>query len=229
MKTFEGLRFNHKHVGVTRPSKDGTHIPSLGSGPDNWKEMLITADIGEGRETYQKARSILLGWRMHSGSEWAGVSLESRVKPVHGDADSKLNVATLARTALRYIWVLNPCRTVYTITDQSFGAQLAHDEGLHHYDDSKWLHTCISYATLSGHLFQGEERMRIIWEQSGSSHRDGQGVGNDDAKGKVRVEVFSVSQGRGLFGKLAFRMGAKMQRKFFQEQVTTVARLVKNQ
>ncbi|CAM9424516.1 unnamed protein product [Choristocarpus tenellus] len=76
--------------------------------------------------------------------------------------------------------------------------------------------SAVAYATLQGHLIQGEERMRVVWFR-------GQGVG------PVWFEVYSVSRGNRFWGSLLFPLVRSMQARFFKEQAETVRDIVQRE
>mmetsp|Transcript_16673 Transcript_16673/g.29914 ORF Transcript_16673/g.29914 Transcript_16673/m.29914 type:complete len:176 (+) Transcript_16673:128-655(+) len=115
IKRFRDAPFNHPYVGCTKPSNQSRKInlknhPCLKNG---WKLIHITKDIGSGESVYRRASEIVKNWNMHKDSAWAGIYLDEDAKEGVGTG-----LATFAKTFLKYIWVLNPCRTVYSIVDE---------------------------------------------------------------------------------------------------------------
>jgi len=108
-----------------------------------------------------ETRQALINWDMHKHSDWAGIYLESGNRRASGSEEvDQRSLATLAKTFLRFIWVVNPCRTVYSILDEECGGGSGDD-----HSNTLSMHSCVSYATLKGHLFEGEEMLRVIWEK----------------------------------------------------------------
>jgi uncharacterized protein (UPF0548 family) len=185
---------NHNFAGATERLLDHDTKHQL---PDHMKLILLKADLGTGRSVYERAQVHLLNWNLHAGSQSAGIV----TKPdAHG---RPAYLATFAKTFGGLAWCLNPCRVQYRLIDKPYqAAARATVSGLQ---------TATAYCTLRGHLFEGEERVRVVWEKRSNN--------------AVWFEVLSVSRGHGILGKLIFPLMASTQLRFFQEQVDTMQRL----
>eukprot|EP00466_Bigelowiella_natans_P021166 jgi/Bigna1/145091/aug1.95_g19799 len=71
-----------------------------------------------------------------------------------------------------------------------------------------------------------QEMLRVIWEKPKNVENCDE---NNRSNGRVIFELLSLSQGKGLRGKIAFKLGSKMQMKFFQEQADTMVKLVQSE
>jgi uncharacterized protein (UPF0548 family) len=185
---------NHSFAGVTERLLDCKTQHQL---PNPAKVIVMKADLGSGRSVYECAKAHLLKWDLHSGSQTAGIlsKPDARGKPEY--------LATFAKTLGGLAWCVNPCRVPYRCVDMPYRkAGQAKASGLQ---------TATAYCTLQGHLFEGEERVRVVWEKHTNN--------------AVWFEVLSVSRGHGVIGKLVFPLMASTQRRFFQEQIDTMQRL----
>jgi uncharacterized protein (UPF0548 family) len=185
---------NHNFAGLTERLLDSDTPNQL---PDHTKLILLQADLGAGRSVYECAKAYLHEWNLHAGSQTAGIMTKADAR---GRPES---LATFAKTLGGLAWCVNPCRVLYCLIDKPYrAAAQARVTGLQ---------TATAYCTLRGHLFEGEERVRVVWEKH--------------ANNAVWFEVLSVSRGHGLIGKLIFPLMASTQMRFFQEQIDTMQRL----
>jgi uncharacterized protein (UPF0548 family) len=118
-----GRPFNHEfYPGGARPERD-------------LRVIRLSCDLGTGRSCYNRGRTLLQQWQMHSGSTTTGIL----VLP-----DGVL--ITWARM-LPGLWVLNPCRTLslpqIPAEQRTAGISM------------------VGYATTRGHLIAGCERMAV--------------------------------------------------------------------
>lgn len=127
-------RYASKCQLAQRPFNHGFH--PRGTRPEPVGSLRIIEEgvvLGKGRNTYFRAKQLLLDWRMHHGSESTGIWTD-----VDGNA-----LVTYARLC-PCLWVLNPCRTL----DHS---ALPNDRSICN----------VAYATTRGHLIAGCELMTV--------------------------------------------------------------------
>jgi uncharacterized protein (UPF0548 family) len=128
----EGLPFNHDFAEATLSTNPSGQHPRL-------RAIEYRCSLGRGAACFRAATDALLGWEMHTGSGWCGV----RTRGGRGDA-----LCTYAAMAGSSLWVLNPCRVVYTQQQRRRAS--------------------VAYATLAGHLIAGTERMEVEWRGDGT-------------------------------------------------------------
>lgn len=145
-------------IRLRRPSADevGAHL-SLSDGPFSYVEVGATAEtaslravagsydvdrhrfpLGTGRDVFVRARSALLAWR-HFDIAW--LELQGANTP----AIAGQVVATLTRAS--GLWLLNPCRVVYTECAPDPTNEVA-----------------FAYGTLPSHVECGEERFTVRFD-----------------------------------------------------------------
>mmetsp|Transcript_34704 Transcript_34704/g.64245 ORF Transcript_34704/g.64245 Transcript_34704/m.64245 type:complete len:289 (-) Transcript_34704:168-1034(-) len=221
--------YNHKNIGWTKGQQTLNTHPVA---PRGWKRVELRRELGEGERVYDLAKTMLLEWKMHEGSAHNGIVIMPTIDEREGTNPIRRELATLARTYLRFIWVLNPCRTGYHGVDEPLLDDNGNVIGISSY---------VSYATLRGHLLQGEERMRVGWirgeQQSqesnssaiissssngSSSNSSSSCQETNSGNNTVFFDVVSISRGSGVIGSLVFPLCARMQDRFFTEQVDTM-------
>jgi uncharacterized protein (UPF0548 family) len=95
--------------------------------------------LGEGRETFERARAAIRGWVMFP-RPW------TEIHPAGAPIEAGTVVAVLVH--LFGLWWLNACRIVYGIDEpRRFG---------------------FAYGTLPGHAEKGEERFSVEWREDGT-------------------------------------------------------------
>ncbi|KAG5180949.1 hypothetical protein JKP88DRAFT_200072 [Tribonema minus] len=130
------------------------------------------------------------------------------------------------------MWCMNPCLTQYAVTDTPYtcvvnrGSKATDSSGANsnlqcqqvrkRFPDAqrgrpRGMQTAIAYCTVRGHWFEGEERVRVVWEH--------------DSHGHVWFEVWSLSRGHGWWGAAIFPLMRRTQRRFFEDQVDAMVRL----
>ena len=182
-------RYSAKLDHAARPLNHGFAQTTLETGyddeaPPGLRAIRYRCSLGRGGACYRKAAAALLSWQMHAGSTWSGV---------HCGGGGGVGAQLVTYAALGPAWVINPCRVVHA----SRGRR----------------RSTAAYATLSGHLLAGTERMSVAWREDGA----------------VEFEVLSLSRGAGPLGRLLFTGLARTQRRFFREQLACMETLVRAQ
>jgi uncharacterized protein (UPF0548 family) len=129
-----------------------------------------SAVVGRGEQAYDRARNALANGELLSGVPWATIRLG-------GTPAEARNLATVVQ-CYRSLWCLNPCR----VTHAAFGTT----------------RSTVAYATLHGHLLEGEEAFDVRLAHDG----------------RVHVRVASLSKGSGVLGTLATPFIAPIRRAF---------------
>ncbi|KAJ1631797.1 hypothetical protein T492DRAFT_993015 [Pavlovales sp. CCMP2436] len=129
-----------------------------------------SAVVGRGQQAYDRARNALANGELISGVPWATICLGG--KPAEAP-----DLATVVQ-CYRSVWCLNPCRVTYAALGTT--------------------HSTVAYATLNGHLLEGEEAFDLRMALDG----------------RVHVRVASLSKGSGVLGTLATPFIAPIRRAF---------------
>ena len=126
------LDFTYPSVGATKNS----------DAPDGFVVDHNRIRLGEGEQVFEAAKLALVNWQ-HYRFNW--LSLHRPVSP----PESGQVVATLARAL--GMWVLNVCRIVYVVEE-----------------DSPLRRSAFAYGTLPEHAECGEERFQVEWRSDDS-------------------------------------------------------------
>ena len=103
---------------------------------------------------------------------------------------------------LKSVFVVNPVHIVYDVTDH----QKSTTKG-------KCIYSSSAYATLSGHLLSGEERVSVVWNRN---------------KDEVYVEILSFSRASpSPVGKLIWPLIGGMQKNFFLAELDHLDKVAK--
>lgn len=131
------LPFSYEEVGATWE----------GAPPNGYVVDGYRVKLGEGPETYERAKEALRGWRQFDLG-WV------RLLPPEAPAEVGATVGVLAR---HYgFWSLNTARIVYLIEES--------DEEAERFG--------FGYGTLPGHGERGEERFSVEWRRDGFVYYD---------------------------------------------------------
>jgi uncharacterized protein (UPF0548 family) len=133
------------------------------------------AIVGHGQEAYDRVREAISRGDLLAGVPWATIRFV-RAPQVADD------LATVVR-CYRCVWCLSPCRVTHV--------------------SQATTRSTLAYATLDGHLLEGEEAFDVHLERDG----------------RVRVRVVSLSKGAGLIGKIAMPLIAPIRRAFLAAAV----------
>lgn len=150
-----------------------------GERPSGLQLCERSAVVGHGRKAYERARGLLRKGKLLSGVHWAAIHFV-------GDPAEARDLATVAQ-CYRAVWSLNPCRVTHLSLART--------------------RSTLAYATLEGHLLDGEEAIDVCLSRDGS----------------VRVRVASLSKGSGWLGALAVPFIVPIRRAFLSATVASFA------
>ncbi|KAL7465990.1 hypothetical protein ACHAXS_006495 [Conticribra weissflogii] len=192
---------------------------------DGWRVLRFYKTIGHGAKCYKKVRNAIFDWDFEAdnGKKLVGIvsakkqqylwrQIHSEPTEVRAQSFSKWFISprkTLMATfseirfpkPIKSIFVVNPVHVAYQIIDSK--------------QIPDCMYSCTSYATLSGHLLTGEERVSVIWRKCSG--------------GKVVVEILSFSRpGPSIGGKIVWPLVGQMQRSFFLEEIKHLERIGKS-
>ena len=209
-----GREFNHDWVGCTSLLTESAE-------PQGWTELEYGAVVGHGRACYDRVSRAMEKWQVLD-KEWAGMHYQQ----------STGMLATFAKLQIGVGWAINPCRQSYLNMDAVWNRRALQGAGSHVVGKTKAVEgagaaselilTQMAYATLQGHLLQGEERFLVTWDgqeaqglAATKGHRGQGAAGEEQGRGEVCFSVRSVSRGNGVLGSLIFPLLRPMQRRFF--------------
>jgi uncharacterized protein (UPF0548 family) len=140
--------------------------------------------VGRGQRAYDRAQRALVRGELFVGVNWAFIRF--------GDGRAPREASDLATVVKCYrcAWCLNPCRVTHV--------------------SARTTRSTVAYATLEGHLLEGEEAFDLQ-------------IGVD---GTVRLRVASLSRGSGALGVLASPFIAPIRRAFLAAAVRSFAAAV---
>jgi uncharacterized protein (UPF0548 family) len=196
-------------------NKDDATIISSSTTVDGWRVLRYHKRVGFGKRCYRRVRHAMLDWDFEAreGNKYMGIlSAETPKKAVSigmNEADPSFiarrhMLATFTRLnfpkPLKSLFVVNPVHVVYEVKD-----------------DSRLVPTCLfsstAYATLTGHILAGEERVTVLI----------------DAGDAVAVEILSFSRpAPSIIGKCIWPLIGRMQQQFFLSEINHLDKIAKN-
>jgi uncharacterized protein (UPF0548 family) len=207
--------FNHRNVGRSCNIDDDEVWDKHPVGSPVKRRRVI---LGKGKRLYIKATEAMFKFDMINELDWAKIVIlrDNKSKRSHlGDHynDDELPARAMVATIVKcynMFWSFNPSRLVCTHKYKEGHIRTKRD-GLD--SDLKPVRISqIAYSTVFGHLIAGEERWRVIYDESDT----------DD----VIFEVISFTRGYGVLGKLAFPLIEPLQNKFFDETTEKMVEII---
>ena len=198
---------------------------------NSWRILKLHRRVGRGLDCYHRVRDAALAWEFESDDGNKGIRSVVRPEPRRGRGFAVLPVVndepsrsvqqiwsgpgrrlvTFTSVKLLPSWVasrinsrlycFNPVHVVYDVVDQR-----AHT--------GTTLYSSTAYATGKGHWLRGEERVTVALRDSGL----------------VDVEILSFSRpAKSAMGRLVWPVIGKMQRTFFEQQMSAFERVAGQQ
>jgi len=244
ISTSSKVSFNHDEVGITQPTMDmdNNAFPScLGytkktkralkvhqidsfdaetncsnTNLNGWRILRFRLQVGHGKACYRRVQNALLNWEFEAQKGKKSMGILSAATGTRKTADIWLKgsglgfnvprkslLATFTEISLpkplKSLFVVNPVHVVYEVKDAYF----------HNY-----LFSSTAYATLSGHLLSGEERVTVVWRKGTSD--------------EVDIEIVSFSQAApSIGGKLIWPLIGRMQKQFFLSEMSHLNEVAK--
>ena len=129
--------------------------------PKGFVRLRRSVVLGQGEDSFQKASEAIHSFKPFEFLDWVDIaSLRS------GDLNAGDNLCTVSRIYNSSFWSLNPCRVVSAIRKGYYEA-LFLDPKRKSVNEGMWgvkVGGCFSevvFATLRGHLLEGEESLRV--------------------------------------------------------------------
>ena len=162
---------------------------------DGWRVLRFYKRVGYGKSCYRRVQETVFDWDFTSRVGKKSMGIISAATDCNRMNKTRRGLlATFTEIylpkPLKSLFVINPVHVVYDVKNH----QKSTVKG-------KCISSSSAYATLSGHLLSGEERVSIIWNRS-----------NDE----VYVEIVSFSRAApSTVGKLIWPLIGGLQKNFF--------------
>ncbi len=179
---------------------------------DGWRVLRYQKRVGYGKSCYRRVQNAVFDWEFESRNGNASLGIVSSALPSEKDVDvlatstaSPTTTKLLATfTGMRFpdpinsIFVVNPVHVVYEMRDLR--------------QAPRSIVSSVAYATLSGHLLAGEERVTV---------RKGE-------RDEVEVEILSFSRSTSsIVGKCIWPLIGRMQQQFFLSELYHLDKIAK--
>jgi len=222
------ISFNHDDVGITKPIASTNPFPSCMGYPkkekrylrflnqlekatinndttlcssanfNGWRILRFQARVGYGKSCYKRLQNAVFNWDFEAQEGKKSMGIVSSAAALKSSTHQRRNLlATFTEISLpsplKSIFVVSP---VHVVQEEVKDARSV----------PKCLFSSTSYATLSGHLLAGEERVAAVWRK---------GMGNE-----VEIEIVSFSRAApSIGGRLIWPLIGRMQKQFFLAEV----------
>ncbi|KAL4528839.1 hypothetical protein Ndes2437A_g03375 [Nannochloris sp. 'desiccata'] len=184
------LQFNFPHVGITTNTKE-LNFQDL-QDLKGWAINRTRAQVGTGREAYNKAVAALLTWR-HFYFDWAFTNAPT----------IKRNASVVVIAQSLFLWSMNPLRI--TSVEKNIHRKVKNKSGTGvRQQQRKCYQTSFAHTTVAGHQISGEERFTVEWNKENDS---------------VWYEVYTISKPATLVATLAQPLLRFYQRLFVVQSI----------
>jgi len=168
---------------------------------DGWRLLRFYKRVGCGKSCYRRVQEAVFNWDFtsHVGKKSKGIISAATECKRSINKTRKNLLATFTEIyiprPLKSVFVVNPVHVVYDVKNH----QKSTTKG-------RCISSCSAYATLSGHLLSGEERVSVVvWNRG---------------KDEVYVEILSFSRASpSTVGRLIWPLIGGMQKNFFLEEL----------
>ncbi|CAN0132371.1 unnamed protein product [Pylaiella littoralis] len=192
--------FNHGHAGITA-LQPPLHSPSPPLVvPKGYRVNARRQLLGTGPKVY--ARAVRLGLRgrgVVNRLSWADMEV---AEPDSRRWKEGMSLLTVVK-CYGLLWSANPCRLVYAHWDRQLPGEVG-----------KGKYSSVAFSTVVGHMIEGEERFSVEFREQDSS---------------VWLDLYSVSRGSGVLGKVAMPFIRPIQKAFFAGQCREMLSLVRDE
>lgn len=192
-------RRTHKQT-IKEKNNDNETTVCSSTTVDGWRVLRFYKRVGCGKSCYKRVEDAVFNWDFtsHIGSKSMGIISAATDCNRSMNKTRKGLLATFTEInipkPLKSLFVVNPVHVVYNEKDH----QKSTTKG-------KCIYSSSAYATMTGHLLSGEERVSVIWNRS-----------NDE----VYVEIVSFSRAApSTVGKLIWPLIGGMQSSFFLSEL----------
>jgi len=196
-------------------NKDDATTISSSTTIDGWRVLRYHKRVGFGKRCYRRVQHAMLDWGFEAreGNTYMGILSAETSKKAVVIRTNEAGPSFIARRhllatftgmnfpkPLKSLFVINPVHVVYEVKDDS--RQISNS-----------LFSSTAYATLTGHLLAGEERVTVVI----------------DAGDAVAVEILSFSRpAPSIKGKCIWPLIGRMQQQFFLSEIHHLDRIAKN-
>ena len=209
-------KYNSTFRRVLEQKNDTTILISGHTTVDGWRVLRYQKRVGYGESCYRRVQTALFDWEFESKNGNLSLGIISSPLPSKKGMDVRSTSTTTASSPttrnllatftemkfpypLNSIFVVNPVHVVYEIRDLRRQAPRS-------------IVSCVAYATLSGHLLAGEERVTV---------RKGE-------RDEVDVEIVSFSRSTpSIVGKCIWPIIGTMQQQFFISELYHLDKIAK--
>ncbi|CAM9491168.1 unnamed protein product [Ectocarpus sp. 4 AP-2014] len=189
--------FNHDHVGITAVQPPLRAPSSTLVVPKGFRVNARRQLLGTGSKVYDRAVRVGLRERgIVNRLQWASMEVAEQDSRRWKEGMGLLTVVK----CYGVLWSANPCRLVYAHWDRELPRSLG-----------KGRFSSLGFSTVVGHMIEGEERFSIEFREQDST---------------VWLDLYSVSRGSGVLGKIAMPFIRPIQKAFFAGQCREMLRLV---
>jgi len=166
-----------------------------------WSIDRTRAQVGTGRDAYNKAVAALLSWR-HFDFDWAYTNAPA--------IKSNASVVVIAQSLL--LWSMNPLRI--TAVEKHINRKVMNKSSSkagQQQKQQKCRQTAFAHTTVAGHQISGEERFTVEWNKENDS---------------VWYEVYTISKPATLIATVAQPLLRLYQRLFVVQSIQAMKRQV---
>eukprot|EP00746_Dinoflagellata_sp_MGD_P000897 gnl/MRDRNA2_/MRDRNA2_101667_c0_seq1.p1 gnl/MRDRNA2_/MRDRNA2_101667_c0~~gnl/MRDRNA2_/MRDRNA2_101667_c0_seq1.p1 ORF type:complete len:640 (+),score=96.83 gnl/MRDRNA2_/MRDRNA2_101667_c0_seq1:53-1972(+) len=187
--------FNHEHAGLScHLAEDITEKNT----PPGFQLRRHRVTVGSGELDFRRAREYMCRFVMIDRLPWANLILGNEEPVAETSSYSPGAMVATEVKCYNLVWSFNPCRIV--CNDNDVQAHVAYGAG------GETLRACqVAYSTVRGHLIAGEERFRVIYDETS---------GGD---GRVVFEALSFTRGAGVLGDIVMFFVRPLQSAFFKD------------
>ncbi|CAM9641553.1 unnamed protein product [Scytosiphon promiscuus] len=189
--------FNHDDEGMTALQPPLHPTSPPVAIPTGYRVNARRQLLGTGAKVYERA--VRLGLRecgVVNRLSWANLEMAEKDSRRWREGMGLLTVVK----CYGFLWSANPCRLVFAHWDRRLPCELG-----------KGKCSSVGFSTVYGHLIQGEERFSIEFREEDST---------------VWLDLYSISRGAGVLGKIAMPFIRPIQKAFFAGQCKEMLRLV---
>ena len=156
--------------------------------------LTRSVTLGKGKALYEKAVNLALSFDVvNEHVNWA------KIRSLQNSVGAPLASVT---KVYGFLYSFNPCRIIDICRNKAaFAADLSSKE------QKKCVYSQACFTAVEGHLIAGEERFRVIHS-----------LPSDE----VEFELFSFTKGNGLLGRVAMVLIRPLQRRFFQDIISSM-------
>lgn len=187
---------------------------------NGWRILRFHKRVGHGKQCYRRVQNAVFDWDFDAREGKKSMGVISAMRKKYGqlpDLDVRLNgeeegftnprrglLATFTEICLpkplKSLFVVNPVHVPYEMKDAK--------------SIPECLFSSTAYATLTGHLLAGEERVTVVWRK---------GI-NDE----VHIEIVSFSRAApSIWGKIIWPLIGRMQKQFFLSELDHLDKVAK--